>query len=52
MLTQNLFQQGKYSNTIRLNINYMILFKNPRDKLQMNTVQQIFHKKGFVSGKF
>lgn len=46
MLTQNLFQQGKYSRTISLNSNYMILFKNPRDKLQMNILaQQMFPRK-------
>lgn len=52
MLRQNLFQQGKYSNTIRLNINYMILFKNPWDKLQMNTAQQMFLKKALFLENF
>lgn len=43
MLTQNVFHQGKYSRTISLNCNYMVLFKNPRDKLQMNILgRQIF----------
>ena len=43
MLTQNVFHQGKYSRTISLNSNYMVLFKNPRDKLQMNILaHQIF----------
>lgn len=37
-LVQNLFFQGKMSRTINLNANYMILFKNPRDKLQINTL--------------
>lgn len=43
MLTQNVFHQGKFSRTISLNANYMILFKNPRDKLQIKTLaHQIF----------
>lgn len=43
MLTQNVFHQGKYSRTISLNSNYLILFKNPRDKLQISVLaQQIF----------
>lgn len=46
MLTQNLFQRGKFSRTISLNSTYMILFKNPRDKLQMNVLaQQMFPSK-------
>ena len=43
MLTQNVFHRGKHSRTISLNSNYLILFKNPRDKLQVNILaQQIF----------
>ena len=43
MLTQNVFHQGKYSCSISLNSNYMVLFKNLRDKLQMNILAcQIF----------
>ena len=43
MLTQNVFHQGKYSRTISLNSNYLVLFKNPRDKLQVNILaRQIF----------
>lgn len=42
-LTQNVFQQGKYSRTISLNSNYMVLFKNPRDKLQVDILaRQVF----------
>ncbi|KAK1788695.1 hypothetical protein P4O66_002516 [Electrophorus voltai] len=33
----NLFFQGKTSRTINLNTNYMILFKNPRDKSQIQS---------------
>ena len=43
MLTQNVFHQGKYSRTISLNSHYLVLFKNPRDKLQVNILaRQIF----------
>lgn len=35
LLTQNLFYKGKYSRTISLNTNYLVLFNNPRDKLQI-----------------
>nr|DAC81259.1 TPA_asm: FtsK [Astyanax tetra cavefish adintovirus] len=37
-LVQNLFFQGKSSRTINLNTNYMVLFKNPRDKLQISVL--------------
>ena len=51
MLTQNIFHQDKFSRTISLNCNYLVLFKNPRDKLQMNILaQQMFpsRKKYFL----
>ena len=38
MLTQNVFHKGKYSRTISLNCNYLVLFKNPRDQLQMRVL--------------
>lgn len=34
-IMQNLFCQGKSSRTITLNAKYIVLFKNPRDKLQI-----------------
>ena len=34
-IVQNLFMQGKSSRTINLNTNYIVLFKNPRDKYQV-----------------
>lgn len=37
-LVQNVFCQGKKSRTITLNTKYMVLFKNPRDKLQIITL--------------
>lgn len=42
-LVQNLFHQGKHSRTISLNTNYIVLFKSPRDKLQIRILaQQMF----------
>lgn len=35
-LSQNLFNQGKYSRTISLNCHYLIVLNNPRDKSQIN----------------
>jgi hypothetical protein len=35
LLTQNLFSQGKYSRSISLNSQYMILLNNPRDRAQI-----------------
>ena len=37
-LFQNLFHQGKGSRSISLNGHYLLLFKNPRDKLQNLTL--------------
>ncbi len=36
LLTQNIFSKGKYSRDISLNSNYLVLFRNPRDKLQLS----------------
>ena len=36
-IVQNLFHQGKGSRSISLNSHYLVLFKNPRDKLQIVT---------------
>lgn len=38
LLSQNIFHQGKYSRAISLNSTHMILFKNPRDKLQVSVL--------------
>ena len=35
---QKLFHQGKGSRSISLNSHYLVLFKNPRDKLQILTL--------------
>lgn len=37
LLTQNLFQKGKYSVTISRNASYVILFKSPRDLGQIRS---------------
>ena len=36
-IVQNFFHQGKNSRSISLNSDYLVLFKNPRDKLQILT---------------
>ena len=37
-IVQNLFHQGKGNRNISLNSHYLVLFKNPRDKLQILTL--------------
>jgi len=37
-LTQNLFYKSKQSRTMSLNAHYIVLFKNPRDALQVATL--------------
>lgn len=34
LVTQNIFHKGSYSRDISLNSKYIVMFKNPRDKLQ------------------
>ena len=42
-IVQNLFHRGKEHRTISLNAHYMVLFKNPRDASQINSLaRQIF----------
>ena len=42
-LSQNIFHQGKHSRTMSLNVQYMILFKNARDRVQVQTLaRQMF----------
>jgi hypothetical protein len=42
-LTQNLFSQGKHSRSISLNCHYLIVFNNPRDRMQINVLaRQMF----------
>lgn len=35
LISQNLFSRGKFSRTISLNCQYLIVFNNPRDKAQI-----------------
>ena len=37
-MTQNIFHPGKKDRTISLNDYYMVLFKNPRDRKQIQTL--------------
>ena len=42
-IVQNLFHQGKGNRSISLNSHYLVLFKNPRDKLQvLNLAKQMY----------
>ena len=42
-IEQNIFQQRKDSRSISLNSHYLVLFKNPRDKLQILTLAKQVH---------
>ena len=45
-ITQNIFQGGKVTRTQSLNAHYLVLFKNPRDKLQlMYLARQMYPRK-------
>lgn len=37
-VTQNIFSQGKGRRTISLNAHYIVAFKNPRDRIQIQTL--------------
>ena len=42
-LTQNIFHQSKQNRTMSLNSHYLVLFKNPRDAMQVATLgRQMF----------
>ena len=42
-ITQNLFHQGRGMRDISLNANYIVIFKNPRDRAQIrHLAQQVF----------
>ena len=43
LISQNLFQQGREMRTIGLNTEYYILFKNPRDRSQINHLARQTH---------
>ena len=43
LITQNLFSQGRYSRTISLNCQYLIVLNNPRDRSQIYSLaRQMF----------
>jgi hypothetical protein len=43
LVSQNIFDQGKAAKTISLNIHYLVLFRNLRDKRQIKCLaQQIY----------
>ena len=43
-IVQNIFNQGKGSRSISLNSHYLVFFKNPRDKLQLQLGTRIRYK--------
>lgn len=48
-ITQNIFQQGKFSRTIALNTHYLILFRNLRDASQVNNLgRQLYPGKSHI----
>lgn len=53
-ITQNIFSKGSDTKTRRLNTNYLILFKNPHDKAQIDYIgRQMYPRdKDFLSGSF
>jgi hypothetical protein len=53
-VTQNIFQGGKVTRTQSLNAHYLVLFKNPRDKLQlMYLARQMYpRQENFVLSSF
>lgn len=53
-ITQNLFSKGGDNKTRRLNSNYLIVFKNPHDKAQVNYIgRQMYPRdKDFLSNAF
>jgi flagellar motor protein MotB len=53
-LLQNLFYQGKENRTMSLNSHYLVLFKNPRDQLQVSHLarQMYPHNSGYFMEKF
>lgn len=53
-ITQNIFNKGSETKTRRLNTNYVILFKNPHDKAQIEYIgRQMFPRdKNFLCSAF
>jgi hypothetical protein len=48
-MSQNIFQQGVHARSIALNVKYLVLFYNPRDKFQIKYLgRQIFPGRGEI----
>jgi len=44
LISQNLFHQGRGQHNISLNANYIVVFRNPRDRVQIrNLARQVYH---------
>lgn len=43
LLSQNIFQPGRYSRTISLNMHNIVLFSNKRDESQVNMIARQFY---------
>lgn len=54
LVTQDLFPTEKFARTIRRNANYMLIFKSPTFRSQVNTfgVQLFPDKKGFLTSAY
>lgn len=54
VVSQNLFEKGSESRTQHLNAQYLVLFKNPRDALQISVLgaQMYPHRKHFLTAVF
>lgn len=54
LITQNLFEKGPELRTQHLNAQYLTLFKNPRDSLQVSVLgmQMYPHRKQFLNAAF
>lgn len=48
----NLFQQSKFSRTIDLNTNYIIIFKSPRDSYQVEVLGKQLNDSNFVKESY
>lgn len=51
-IVQNAFQQGKVMRTLRLNSQYDVLMKNPRDKLQITIIGKQMGNTKFIEEAF
>lgn len=40
LIVHNIFSKGRHFRTMNLNSHYLIIFKNPRDKTQINTLSR------------